>query len=63
MISQPCDYSSVSTRKIGNDGASFIMIVPAFMVRDNRVSLYVEDPAPMKKAQAKESLVLRRGFP
>src|SRR5258708_4259412 len=30
---------------LGNDGAALIMMVPAFMVPDNRVSPYVQDPA------------------
>src|SRR6266446_3116571 len=59
MISQPCEYGSVSTRKDwGMIVPTFIMMVPAFMVPDNRVSLYVEVMSkiqqPMKKAQAKE---------
>jgi hypothetical protein len=33
---------------------AFIMIVPAFMVPDNRVSLPSKIQRPMKKAQAKE---------
>ena len=63
MISQPCEYSSVSTRKDwGMMVPPFIMIVPALMVPDNRVSLMSEIQRPMKKAQARECLVLRRGF-
>jgi hypothetical protein len=55
MISQPCEYSSVSTRKDwGMIVPTFIMMVPAFTVPDNRVSLYVEDPAVNEKARAKE---------
>src|SRR6266852_5921591 len=51
MISQPCEYSSVSTRKDwGMIVPTFIMMVPAFMVHDNRVSLYVEDPAVNEKS-------------
>jgi hypothetical protein len=42
---------------------AFIMIVRAFMVPDNRVSPYVEDPAVNEKnASRRKSLVLRRGF-
>ncbi len=42
---------------------TFIMIVPAFMVPDNRVSPSVEDPAANEKSASKrKSLVLRRGF-
>src|SRR5258708_35364783 len=64
MISQPCEYSSVSTRKDwGMIVPTFIMIVPAFMVPDNRVSLYVEDPAVNEKSASKrKGLALRRGF-
>jgi len=40
---------------------AFIMIVPAFMVPDNRVFPYVADRQSMKKRK-KKSLVLRRGF-
>jgi hypothetical protein len=55
MISQPCEYSSVSTRKDwGMIEPTFIMIAPAFMVPDNRVSLCVEIQRSMKKARAKE---------
>jgi hypothetical protein len=55
MISQPCEYSSVSTRKDrGMMVPAFIMMVPAFMVPDNRVSPSVEDLAANEKAQAKE---------
>src|SRR5713101_5029077 len=51
MISQPCEYTSVSTRKDwGMMVPTFIMIAPAFMVPDNRVSLYVEDPAANEKS-------------
>jgi hypothetical protein len=53
MISQSCEYGSVSTRKDwGMMVPTFIMIVPTFMVPDIRVSLMSE--RPMKKAQAKE---------
>ena len=42
---------------------TFIMIAPAFMVPDNRVSLYVEDPAVNEKSASKrKGLALRRGF-
>jgi len=42
---------------------TFIMMVPAFMVPDNRVSPYVEDPAVNEKSASKrKSLALRRGF-
>ena len=33
---------------------AFIMIVPAFMVSDNRVSPYVEDPAANEKRAGKK---------
>src|SRR5258707_11785181 len=64
IISQPCEYSSVSTRKDwGMIVPTFIMMVPAFMGPDNRGSLYVEDPAANEKSASKrKSLVLRRGF-
>ena len=64
MISQPCEYSAVSTRKDwGMIVPTFIMMVPAFMVPDNRVSPYVEDPAVNEKSASKRKvLVLRRGF-
>ena len=64
MISQPCEYSSVATRKDwGMIVPTFIMMVPAFMVPDNRVSLYVEDPAVNEKSASKrKGLALRRGF-
>jgi hypothetical protein len=64
MISQPCEYSSVSTRKDwGMMVPAFIMMMPAFMVPDNRVSPSVEDPADNEKSASKrKSLVLRRGF-
>src|SRR5215471_6656175 len=52
IISQPCEYSSVSTRKDwGMMVPAFIMMVPAFMVPDNRVSPYVEDPAAKQPLQ------------
>jgi hypothetical protein len=55
MISQPCEYGSVSTRKDwGMMVPAFIMIVPAFMVSDNRVSPYVEDPAANEKRASKK---------
>ena len=42
---------------------AFIMMVPAFMVPDNRVSPSVEDPAANEKsAGRRKSPVLRRGF-
>ena len=64
MISQPWEYSSVSTRKDwGMMVLAFIMMVPAFMVPDNRVSPSVEDPADNEKSASKrKSLVLRRGL-
>ena len=37
----------------------FIMMVPAFMVPDNRVSPYVEVRQSMKKAQAREKALSR----
>jgi hypothetical protein len=41
----------------------FIMMVPAFMVPDHRVSPSVEDLAANEKSASKrKSLVLRRGF-
>src|SRR4029077_9240530 len=56
IISQPCEYGSVSTRK------NWGMMVPAFMVPDNRVSPYVQDPAVNeKRASKRQSIVLRRG--
>jgi hypothetical protein len=56
MISQPCEYTSVSTRKDwGMMVPTFIMIAPAFMVPDNRVSLYVEDPAANEKSASKSA--------
>jgi hypothetical protein len=62
--SQPCEYGSVSTRKDwGMMVPAIIMIGPAFMVPDNRVSPCVEDPAVNEKnASKRKSLVLRRGF-
>jgi hypothetical protein len=55
IISQPCEYSSVSTRKDwGMMVPAFIMMVPAFMVSDNRVSLMSKIQQSMKKAHAKE---------
>jgi hypothetical protein len=57
IISKPCKYSSVSTRK------DWGMMVPAFMVPNNRVSPYVEDQAANEKsASRRKSPVLRRGF-
>src|SRR6266849_3184851 len=54
MISQPCEYGSVSTRKDwGMTVPAFIMIVPAFIVPDNRASPYVEDPAANEKSASK----------
>jgi hypothetical protein len=51
MISQPCEYGSVSTRKDwGMMVPTFIMIVPAFMMPDNRVSPYFRDPAANEKS-------------
>src|SRR5713101_5899134 len=44
IISQPCEYGSVSTRKDwGVRVPARIMMVPTFMMPDNRVSPYVED--------------------
>jgi len=64
IISQPCEYSSVSTSKDwGMIVPAFIMMVPAFIGPDNRVSPSVEDPAANEKnASKRKSLVLRRGF-
>jgi len=65
IISQPCEYSSVSTRKDwGMMVPSFtMMMVPAFIGPDNRVSPPVEDPAANEKSASKrKSLVLQRGF-
>jgi hypothetical protein len=64
MISQPCEYSSVSTRKDwGMMVPAFIMMVPAFMVPDNRVSPSVEDLAANEESASKrKSLVPRRGI-
>jgi hypothetical protein len=64
MISQPCEYGSVSTRKDwGMILPTFIMILPAFMMPDNRVSPYFREPAANEKsANKRKSLVLRRGF-
>src|SRR5260370_9865379 len=64
IISQPCEYSSVSTSKDwGMIVPAFIMMVPAFIGPDNRVSPSVEDPAANEKSASKrKSLVLRRGF-
>ncbi len=42
---------------------AFIMMVPGFMVPDNRVSPSVEDPAVNEKSVSKrKGLALRRGF-
>ena len=43
---------------------ALIMMVPAFMVLDNRESpLYVQDPSGHEKSASKrQSIVLRRGF-
>jgi hypothetical protein len=60
IISQPCEYSSVSTRKDwGMRVPAFIMMVPAFMVPNNRASPYVEDQAvpPEQPTRAKASLI------
>src|SRR5216684_1454157 len=64
MISQPCEYGSVSTRNDwGMMVPAFIMMVPAFMVPDNRVSPCVEDPAVNEKSASKrKGLALGRGF-
>jgi hypothetical protein len=62
MISQSCEYGSVSTRKDwGMMVPTFIMIVPTFMVPDIRVFPYV-GAANEKSASKRKSLVLRRGF-
>src|SRR2546425_12987523 len=51
IISQPCEYGSVSTRKDwGTMVPALIMMVPAFIVPDNRVSPYVQDPAVNARA-------------
>ena len=56
MISQPCDYSSVSTRKDwGMIVPIFIMMVPAFKVLDNRASPYVEDLAVHEKKEKEKA--------
>src|SRR5208337_4375179 len=64
IISQPREYGSVSTRKDwGMMVPALMMIVPAFIVPDNRVSPYVQDPAVNeKKVSKRQSIVLRRGF-
>jgi hypothetical protein len=64
IISQPREYGSVSTRKDwGMMVPALIMMVPAFMLPDNRVSPYVQDPAVNEKRVSKrQSIVLRRGF-
>jgi hypothetical protein len=65
ITSQPSEYGSVSIRKDWGMMAvpALIMMVPAFMVPDNRVSPYVEDPAVNEKsARKRQSLVMRRGF-
>ncbi len=50
IISQPCEYSSVSTSKDwGMIVPAFIMVVPASIGPDNRVSPSVEDPAANEK--------------
>ena len=55
IISQPCEYSSVSTSKDwGMMVPAFIMMVPAFIWPDNRVSLPSKIQQAMKKAQANE---------
>ncbi len=43
---------------------AFIMTVPAFMVPDNRVSPYVEDPAVNEKSasRAREVIQIRSRF-
>ena len=55
---------SVSTRKDwGMMVPAFIMMVPGFMVPDNRVSPSVEDRAVNEKSVSKrKGLALRRGF-
>jgi hypothetical protein len=58
MISQPGEYSSVSTRKDwGMIGPPSFMMVPAFMVPDNRVFPfdYVEEPAVNEKKQEEKA--------
>ena len=64
IISQPREYGSVSTRKDwGMMVPALMMMVPAFIVPDNRVSPYVQDPAVNeKKVSKRQSIVLRRGF-
>jgi hypothetical protein len=56
IISQPCEYGSVSTRKDwGMMVPALIMMIPAFMVPDNRVSpLMSRIPAVMKKGRTKD---------
>jgi len=52
IISQPCEYGSVSTRKDwGMTVPALIMMVPAVMVPDNRVSHHVQDPAVNEKSE------------
>jgi hypothetical protein len=56
---------SVSTRKDwGMMVPAFIMTVPAFMVPDNRVSPYVEDPAVNEKSASRacEVIEIHSGF-
>jgi hypothetical protein len=65
IISQPREYSSVSTRKDwGMMAPAFIMTVPAFMAPDNRVSPYVEDPAVNEKSASRacEVIEIHSGF-
>jgi len=64
IISQPHEYGSVSTRKDwGMMVPALIMMVPAFMVPDNRVSPYIQDPAlNEKRVRKRQSIVMRRGF-
>ncbi|MFZ0279501.1 MAG: hypothetical protein WA254_04285 [Candidatus Sulfotelmatobacter sp.] len=60
IISQPREYSSVSTRKDwGMIVPAFIMTVPALMVPDNRVSPYVEDSSSQRKKRKPGSQLLR----
>jgi len=64
IISQPCEYGSVSTRKSwGMTVPDLIMMVPAFMVPDNRISPYVQDPAVNEKGRAKDRASSRDEVP
>src|SRR5712692_2737698 len=64
IISQPCEYGSVSTRKDwGMTVPALILMVPAVMVPDHRVSPYGQDQAVNEeRASKRQSIVLRRGF-